>query len=56
MNFLSLGYYFALKRISELNLIVLSYLDCGHYLTETQGFCAKDTKTQNSHSVDCGLF
>jgi hypothetical protein len=33
----------------------LSYLDCGHYLTETQGFCAKDTKTQNSHSVDCGL-
>jgi hypothetical protein len=42
MNFLSLGYYFALKRISELNLIVfLSYLDCGNYLTETQGVLCK---------------
>jgi hypothetical protein len=44
MNFLSLGHYFALKRIFVFNLIdFLSYLDCGHYLTETQGGSTQKT-------------
>jgi hypothetical protein len=33
----------------------LSYLDCGHYLIETQGFYAKDTKTQNHPGEDRGF-
>jgi hypothetical protein len=54
MNFLSLGHYFALKRISVFNLIdFLSYLDCSHYLTETQGVLRK--RHQDSELPQCGL-
>jgi hypothetical protein len=52
MNFLSLGHYFALKRISVFNLIdFLSYLDCSHYLTETLGGSAQKTPRLRTPTV-----
>jgi hypothetical protein len=50
MNFLSLGHYFAFKKnfCIKFNRF-LSYLDCGHYLTETQGVLRKRHQDSEQH-------
>jgi hypothetical protein len=54
MNFLSLGHYFCIKKnfCIKFNRF-LSFLDCGHYLSETQGALRK--RHQDSELPQCGL-